>query len=246
MRELRLRQNVEHARSLLLRLEHDSANIKVASRKQAVQADLQAKRELTKRLQVRLQELNQLEDDSDSESEEEDEPNPSYAPANNASSGLDREPSSAQEAAANLSSTLRNRNKNGAPSSDAPTATTTQSNRYGTSDTASLQDRESLLSAHRGEQESITTSLVTLAQQLKLSAQNFSMSLESEKDVVNRAVEGLDRNVSGMDIAGKTMGTLKRLTEGKGWWGRMMLYAWIGGLWVLALVVVFVLPKLRF
>jgi hypothetical protein len=212
-----------------------------------VQADLLAKRELIKRLQARLQELNQLEDDSESDSEDEDEVNPSYAPANKASSGLDREPSSAQEAAANLSSTLRNRNKNGPPSpTETTSATTTQSNRYGNTDTTSLQDCESLLSANRGEQESITTSLVTLAQQLKLSAQNFSMSLESEKDVVDSAVQGLDRNVTGMDLAGKTMGTLKRLTEGQGWWGRMLLYAWIGGMWVVALVVVFILPKLRF
>ena len=29
-------------------------------------------------------------------------------------------------------------------------------------------------------------------------------------------------------------------------WPRMMLYAYIAGLWVLALVIVFVLPKLRF
>ncbi|KAF2435253.1 hypothetical protein EJ08DRAFT_675638 [Tothia fuscella] len=248
----RVGANFEYARSLLLRLEHDSANIKIASRKHAVQADLQSKRELIKRLQIRLQELNQLEEDSDSESddEEEDESNPSYAPAKNASSGLDREPNDAQEAAANLSSTLRNRGKGGttAAKEGASAATASSSPRYGNTDTSNsnLQDREALLSAHRGEQESITSSLVTLAQQLRLSAQNFSMSLESEKEVVDRAGEGLDRNIGGMDMAGKTMGTLRRLTEGKGFFGRMWLYGYIAGLWLLALFVVFVMPKLRF
>ncbi len=42
------------------------------------------------------------------------------------------------------------------------------------------------------------------------------------------------------------MGLLKRMSEGKGWWGRIMLYAWIGGLWVVAILLVFVGPKLRF
>jgi len=247
--------NCEYARSLLLRLEHDSANIKIASRKQALQTDLQAKRELIKRLQSRLQELNQLEDDDDSSEDEDDmDSTPSYAPAvTNASNGIDTEGSSAQEAAANLSSTLRSRNRN-AQESNEPSATTTQSNRYGstfqsstkTDETTSLQNRETLLSAHRSEQESITESLITLAQQLKSSAQNFSISVENEKDVLERATSGLDKNVTGMETAGQRMGTLRRMTEGRGWWGRMLMYAWIGGLWVVALVVVFVLPKLRF
>jgi hypothetical protein len=49
-----------------------------------------------------------------------------------------------------------------------------------------------------------------------------------------------------MEAAGKRMGLLKRMSEGKGWWGRIMLYAWIGGLWVVAILLVFVGPKLRF
>ena len=103
-----------------------------------------------------------------------------------------------------------------------------------------------MLSAHRTEQESIKSSLFTLAQQLKLSAQNFSVSLESEKGIVDRAVSGLDKNIGGMDQTGRKMGTLRRMTEGQGWWGRLQLYGKVGVLWVVALVVVFILPKLRF
>jgi len=63
---------------------------------------------------------------------------------------------------------------------------------------------------------------------------------------MDRAVRGLDKNTTGMEAAGKRMGLLKRMSEGKGWWGRMMLYAWIAGLWVVAILLVFVGPKLRF
>jgi hypothetical protein len=49
-----------------------------------------------------------------------------------------------------------------------------------------------------------------------------------------------------MEAAGKRMGMLRRMTEGKGWFGRMMLYAWIAGLWVVAILLVFVGPKFRF
>jgi hypothetical protein len=49
-----------------------------------------------------------------------------------------------------------------------------------------------------------------------------------------------------MEVAGKRMGTLTRMAEGKGWLGRAMMYLWIFGLWIVALVIVFVGPKLRF
>ena len=49
-----------------------------------------------------------------------------------------------------------------------------------------------------------------------------------------------------MEAAQKRVGALRRLTEGRGWWGRMLMYAYIAGLMVLAILIVFVLPKLRF
>lgn len=42
------------------------------------------------------------------------------------------------------------------------------------------------------------------------------------------------------------MGTLTRMTEGEGWWGRVRLYGMVYGLMVVLVLVVGVLPKLRF
>jgi hypothetical protein len=109
-----------------------------------------------------------------------------------------------------------------------------------------IDTKETALATHRTEQESLTTSLLTLASQLKSSSEAFQTSLENEKGILNRAVEGLDRNMSGMEAAGKRMGVLRRMTEGRGWWGRMMMYAWIFGLWIVALAIVYLGPKLRF
>jgi hypothetical protein len=74
----------------------------------------------------------------------------------------------------------------------------------------------------------------------------FASSLESEKEVMRRAESGLDKNSMGMEAAGNRMTTLRRMTEGKGWWGRIKLYAIIAGLWIAAFLLVFVGPKLRF
>ncbi|KAN0079377.1 hypothetical protein V8E54_004591 [Elaphomyces granulatus] len=105
---------------------------------------------------------------------------------------------------------------------------------------------DSTLSAHRIEQESLTDSLLTLATKLKLSSHTFQSSLEAERAVLGRAVEGLDKNTTGMDVAGKRMGMLRRMTEGKGWWGRLLMYIWIFALWLVALGIVYLGPKLRF
>lgn len=108
------------------------------------------------------------------------------------------------------------------------------------------QATESTLDAHRQEQENLTDSLLSLASQLKASSQSFQTSLEAEKSVLARAVEGLDRNITGMDAAGRRMGLLRRMSEGKGWWGRILMYVWIFGLWLVAVGIVFLGPKLRF
>jgi hypothetical protein len=85
-----------------------------------------------------------------------------------------------------------------------------------------------------------------MASALKASSQSFSSSLESEKTVLDSATSGLDKNEQGMEAAQRRVGALRRLTEGRGWWGRMVMYAYIAGLMVLAILIVFVLPKLRF
>lgn len=85
-----------------------------------------------------------------------------------------------------------------------------------------------------------------MSTRLKESAQGFSTAIEHDKEITEKAGEGLERNAQGMEVAGRKMGTLRRMSEGKGWWGRMMLYAWIGGLWIVAIGLVFVGPKFRF
>jgi hypothetical protein len=126
--------------------------------------------------------------------------------------------------------------------SEKPTATTTSSN----TNTQSKPATEKELSTHRMEQEDLTSSLLTLASQLKSSSKTFQSTLEGEKSALDRAVSGIDRTSTTMEAAGKRMGLLRKMTEGKGWWGRMMLYAWIFGLWVVAILIVFVGPNLRF
>ncbi|KAI5286622.1 hypothetical protein KEM54_006640 [Ascosphaera aggregata] len=110
---------------------------------------------------------------------------------------------------------------------------------------SNIQDVEAHLSRDRAEQETLTTSLLQLASQLKESTHTFASSLEGEKSILARAVEGLDRNISGMESAAGQMGMVRRMAEGKGWWDRMLLYGMIFGLWVVVILLVFVAPKLR-
>jgi len=85
-----------------------------------------------------------------------------------------------------------------------------------------------------------------MAKALKNQSLQFGSALESEKSILDRAVSGLDKNATGMEAAGQRMGTLRRMTEGKGWWDRMKLYGMIFGLWFIAFAIVFIMPKLRF
>lgn len=85
-----------------------------------------------------------------------------------------------------------------------------------------------------------------MAKALKASTHAFSSALREDQEVLDSAGKGLDRNERGLEGVAGRMGNLRRLTEGKGWWGRMLLYAWIAGLAVFAVLLVFVLPKLRF
>ncbi|KAL2353632.1 hypothetical protein BJ546DRAFT_880657 [Cryomyces antarcticus] len=257
--------NLEYARTLLLRLEHDSAGVKTQSRKQAVQTDLQSKRELIKRLNQRLYDLNQL-DESDDDSEDsipEDNGEDvlrEFAPAvKDTSDTLDTEHDATiqnpalQAAAANLTSTLRSRTSQ--PSSTlADRGATTSSSLFppGASTATistdpSLHQTETLLTHNRTEQEAITSSLLQMASALKSQSLKFSETLETaDKEVLERALEGLDKSATGMEATQGNMGRLRRMTEGRGWLGRMMMYAWIAGLWVVAFAIVFVMPKLRF
>lgn len=135
--------------------------------------------------------------------------------------------------------TLRNRHNNSQP-------TTTPKHTSQDQDKDQTHTTEQALSTDRLEQESLTDSLLSLATQLKTSSSAFHASLENEKSVLDRAVNGLDATTASMNAAEKRMGMLRKMTEGKGWWGRMMLNLWIVALWVVAILIVFVGPKIRF
>ncbi|KAF1849513.1 uncharacterized protein K460DRAFT_385304 [Cucurbitaria berberidis CBS 394.84] len=254
----RVNANIEHARTLLLNLEHSASTLPSKSKKTAVQKDLQQKRELIKQLNQRIYELNQLDDEESEESvdsdEEDEDQFPSYAPRVKADAGRDITASEGQgneafqNAAQGLASQLRKRGK----AEEAQGAQTASGNSLfpsrptTTTGDPSLAHTEGRLSHDRSEQESLTTSLLEMAKQLKQQSINFGNTLEGDKGVLDRAVSGLDKNTMGMDAASKRMGTLRRMTEGKGWWARLKLYGMIAGLWLIAFLIVFVGPKIRF
>lgn len=251
-------QNIEHARTLLLNLEHSASTLPSKSKKSALQVDLQQKRETIKQLNQRIYELNQL-DDTESEasvdSDDEDEDHfPSYAPRVKTHDGLDitskdgEGNEALQNAAKNITSQIRRR---GQPAegegTQAASGTSLHPSKATTSTgNPSLAQKEALLSHDRNEQENLTNSLLEMAKQLKAQSVHFSNTLDSDKGIVDRALSGLDKNQINMDAASQRMGTLRRMTEGRGWWDRMKLYAMIGGLWLLAFLIVFVGPKIRF
>ncbi len=111
---------------------------------------------------------------------------------------------------------------------------------------ATTATTEAILDLHREEQDRLTESLVRMAGALKQSSRAFSTSLEGERAVLDAAGQGLARNETGLEAAARRMGAVRRAAEGRGWLGRAFLYAYIFGLMVLALLIVFVLPKLRF
>ena len=115
-----------------------------------------------------------------------------------------------------------------------------------TSTTTATTKNTSLLESADTLHADLTSSLVGLATQLKLSAQAFSDDLADDAQQVSNTEEALSKNKSGLDAATQRMGLLRRMSEGRWWWGRMVLYAGIGVLWVVLVLVVFVGPKLRF
>ncbi|KAF5615881.1 hypothetical protein F52700_13177 [Fusarium sp. NRRL 52700] len=148
--------------------------------------------------------------------------------------------------------TTHNLRSRGTPSSPSPPAHSTAraalfANRSKPSTPqTSTATAEALLDHQRAEQEALSESILQMASALKSSSQRFSTTLEADKDVVARAGEGMDKTEQSMETAKGRMGMLKRMTEGKGYFGRLLLYAYITLLAVACILVVFVLPKLRF
>lgn len=115
----------------------------------------------------------------------------------------------------------------------------------GHSNTASDARAASLLEAHDSAQTDLTEQLLALSGQLRASAAAVGAQLADGDPLVERAAAALERNTGGLAKAGGRMGTLRRMTEGKGWIARMGLYGWIAAVWVGLILVVFVGPKLR-
>ena len=115
-----------------------------------------------------------------------------------------------------------------------------------TSTGISTSTAEALLTHHRTEQEALTKDLLAMARDLKKSSHAFNADLQIDTDHLNSAAKGLDKSELGMEAAQRKFGHLRTMTEGRGWWGRMQMYAYIFGLMIIAILIVFVLPKLRF
>jgi hypothetical protein len=148
-------------------------------------------------------------------------------------------------AAQNLTSELRRR---GGAHKDGGATAATGNSLFPSKPSATTGEAntEAVLSHNRFEQEALTDSLLEMAKQLRQQSIHFRNTLEGDKGILDRTVEGLDKSTLGMEAAGQRMGTLRRMTEGKGWWDRMKLYAIIFGLWIVAFLIVFVGPKIRF
>jgi hypothetical protein len=247
--------NIEHARTLLLTLEKQSSTVRIQTQRQQIQSDLKSKRELIKKLNARLQELNELGEEDDYEESEEDESEEgydtktSYAPARkDTQDGIDAGGSEGPRIP-DPPSELRSRRPLQASDNKAAASTSAReqlfADRSQRKQEPTLSQSETLLSHNRTEQETLTTSLIGLAKALKESSIQFSSSLETEKDVLKRAEGGLDKSSQGMEAAHRNMSMLRRMSEGQGLWGRIKLYAFIFGLWVACFLVVFVGPKIR-
>ncbi|ESZ91906.1 hypothetical protein SBOR_7700 [Sclerotinia borealis F-4128] len=148
------------------------------------------------------------------------------------------------------SSTLRSRNHRAelfeTASRQAHTTSTSNSKSAPKPSSTATATNETLLTHHRTEQEVLSNSLLSMAQELRARSHTFASTLATDSTILDSAVTNINKNEIGLEAASKRMGYLRSMTEGKGWWGRMMMYAWIAGLALLACVIVFVLPKLRF
>ncbi|GJC95804.1 synaptobrevin [Colletotrichum higginsianum] len=187
------------------------------------------------------------------------EPSQSFAAATTSETenSTSHQPKTTTEAGTTTTQSLRSR---GPARPGSPSATTTATARAAlfasrrsntvkstvSAPASSTATAEAILDHQRAEQDALSESILKMASALKASSQKFSNTLEQDKNVVSRAADGMDKTERSMDAASRRMGTLRRMTEGKGWWGRMMLYAWVYGLMVALILLVFVMPKLRF
>ena len=248
---------MNQALTLLLRLEPVAAHEKITSRRRNAQSTLVSQRSLIKKLTDRLHQLER--DDSGVWSDEEPDPDEDIlaiirgrsAPIYSDDTNTMETRQLFKEGTNDRTSSIRNRHQ--PPSVDDGATTTGASVGYPppTRDGKTAPQSPADLTARALEHDSdlqsdLTQSLLSLATTLKDSSRAFSDAIGADTLALRNATDSLDKNTGSMETASKNMGLLKRMSEGKGWWGRMMLYAWIGGLWVVAILLVFVGPKIRF
>lgn len=265
--------NIEGARTLLLQLERKAQGIRVQRSKYEAVKDLAEKRAIIKRLRHRIEEIGREvevaspQDHRRPSSDENGDTVYDVLRQQLGSSDIDPavqeitqddtlkagrpvtqvEEDIPEEDARNTkdergelftSSEIRQRGK---PQQETSTNSGAQATGF-----SNLQATErSLLDSSR-VQEDITTSLVRMAAQLKQQSRAMQFSLEQDKGILGRAIQGLDMSVSGMEAASKKMAFLRRMSEEEGLLGRLKLYAMIFAMWIVAFLLVFVCPKLRF
>lgn len=188
-----------------------------------------------------------VEDTPDEESIPEPTPQPQPEPPSRDPTAFS-EPTTSQPPTQTTQS-IRPRTSTAAPASNSHTtarAALFANRRTPSAPQSSTATTEAILDQQRAEQDLLSDSILKMAGALKASSQRFASTLEADNEVLSRAGESLTKTERGMEAASGRMGALRRMTEGKGWWGRMILYAWVYGLMLALLLLVFVLPKLRF
>lgn len=264
---------IEGARTLLLKLEQTAQGIKVQRTKKEAVKDLAEKRLIIKQLRVRVEEIGRevessshnvrqapTEGDDDSETmydilqqirkrkQQQQDISPSgedipQSQHDSTAHDLKTEPrednrEGERNALFESSSNVRRRQGKDAEKNGTPAGKS--------SGFSNLPETEKSLLAASKEHEDITTSLLNMAAQLKQQARQFQFTLDQDKGLLDRAIEGLDQNVTAMGLASKGMKTLQRMSEEQGFFGRLKLQLLIAGMWAVAILLVFAGPKLRF
>lgn len=259
-------QNVEHARTLLLRLEHNTQRERTQQRKHSQQSELAKHRQLVKRLTERLYELNRRDDEKVGPQAEEEDIIDEYftqhvgpgMTANEASHSKGPSTSSVPTA---TSEGLRARNTQAGniPDSALLTKSTPLSNanelfanKQGRQDHSKPglapadMSAEKQLEHQDSIQADLTSLLVAQAQKLKLGSLEFQQSLTEDEEIRARAESAISKSASSMDVASRSMGALRRMSEGRWWWQRYIMFILIFFMWFVLLALVFIGPKLRF
>lgn len=102
------------------------------------------------------------------------------------------------------------------------------------------------LQSEKLTQQELRNQILDAAKRLRESEELTARLLQRDDENVSGALDVVFKSNTAIETTTRKMGAIARMAEGRGWMGRMWLYGYIAGLWVLALVVVFVLPKLRF